>query len=192
LLSFLFQLKHTIESTTTITTTRYVNASSFDQENDVYYGLLNNFNGPSLGQKLITVNVSSGESEIYDYDPTAAGSGGGLLYYIAYTEQGLYGMAAKDVTGYANLGKLDYSPDKSGSGVVFKQVTMFMDGENPLAKYSPLYRNSNTQVCIVLGSGDQTQSDISCLDDTSSYWRANFLQAGSGYAAAVAAFPSSS
>lgn len=80
----------------------YVNASTFDSANDVYYGLLNHFPGtPNAtdAQKLAVGNFASqpGSVNFVDLVP-AAGSPAGILHFLAWSEPAatLYGFAQMD------------------------------------------------------------------------------------------------
>jgi hypothetical protein len=149
---------------------RYVNASTFDHVHDIYYGLLNNFNDPSLGQKLITVNVKDGTSTIYNYDSTTYP----LLYYISYTPHGIFGMAAEIDFGYAQLGSITLNEGSGGEDDVDGTLSFHIveTYNKPLGKYSPIFysedANDNTngygQVCSALGTSDGQPYGLACYN----------------------------
>lgn len=166
-----------------------MNASTFDQANNIYFGLLNNFEDPTLGQKLIVVDVVRGYSNVYDYDSL----NNPLLYYIEFTPYGLYAMGSDADTGSANLGIISYSQ----SSVEFKASSMFKPFyQGPyIGKFSPLYKSKKSNgffgVCAALGFGDDSdvkQPDVYCENDQVSSWASPLNVGGQGNVQAAAEF----
>jgi hypothetical protein len=158
----------------------YVNASTFNHDLDIYYGLLNKFNNASAGQKVIVTNVTDGcdsPSTIFDYNVTLTG----VLYYITYTSEGLYAMASSVDEGYASLGHLSFGTDDN---LLFNHITTF-DG---LGKFSPIFTTTDQKVCSMVGN-DEEIPQLGCYSlRTGEVTLNQYLDSGKGNAAAVAAF----